>query len=845
MGKIQDAANGHWPDILSCLAGLSADQLTDKHQPCPLCGGKDRYRFDDNNGNGTWFCNQCGGKNHSGGGSNGMDMLMRRTKWDFKTAVQKIEQHLGIAREIPKPPLDGAEYVFKYTEDFYVLRFPNKKIRPFVFDGSRWKAGAPPEPKPLYNLNELFAKPAANVLVVEGEKAADAAKRLYPDFAVTTWSSGCNAFRKSNWQPVEGRTVFLWPDADEPGHEAMVKLSAHLLKNGVSDIYIVTPPPNAPKGWDLADAIWSEDEATTYILANITQVTPLPEPEPEPEVEQPDITPPDSIPEDNEYFCCLGFNDNQYYYQPHQTGQVVSLSRSAHGSGANLCALAPLAYWETLYPSKTGVNWTAAASSLFAKNHAVGFYDPTLLRGRGFWWDDDRSLLHLGDRIIVDGDTIPSTTKLSNSRYNYQRLVSLKGPKINSPLGDNEARQIATIANSLLWESKVSAKLLVGWVVLAPICGVLNWRPHAWLTAGAGSGKSTVLEDFVIPLLGDMRLVVVGNTSEAGIRQSLKADALPVIFDEAESNERADQIRMQSILSLARVASFETDANILKGSSDGTMQNFKIRSMFMFSSIATALKQGADRSRFAQLTLKNPEVEFATAEERAAHWDAIRKALDTYISVDVGRRLQARTFSLIPVIRDSIEVYKKAASEFFGGNQRDGDQYGTLMAGAWCLAFDRPPTREEAYASMGSAADWEAHLSRKDTSDHRTCVDIIMQHQIKIEGEDKTVTRTIAELILISLEWELDKNLVHKNVNAVLGRVGIKVDKSKNIFFGVNSHGLKRILKDTAWQDCYADILGRLAGATTGHSKYFAGYGRTSRCVSIPVSTLGLQKEAF
>ena len=96
------------------------------------------------------------------------------------------------------------------------------------------------------------------------------------------------------------------------------------------------------------------------------------------------------------------------------------------------------------------------------------------------------------------------------------------------------------------------------------------------------------------------------------------------------------------------------------------MQNFKIRSMFMFSSIATALKQGADRSRFAQLTLKNPEVEFATAEERAAHWDAIRKALDTYISVDVGRRLQARTFSLIPVIRDSIEVYKKAASEFFG-----------------------------------------------------------------------------------------------------------------------------------------------------------------------------------
>jgi phage/plasmid primase-like uncharacterized protein len=44
------------------LAGLTPDQLTDTHQPCPLCGGEDRYRFDDLNGTGSWYCNQCGGK---------------------------------------------------------------------------------------------------------------------------------------------------------------------------------------------------------------------------------------------------------------------------------------------------------------------------------------------------------------------------------------------------------------------------------------------------------------------------------------------------------------------------------------------------------------------------------------------------------------------------------------------------------------------------------------------------------------------------------------------------------------------------------------------------------------
>jgi len=75
---ILDAARGRWPDLLQQLGGLTAEQLTDKHQPCPLCGGKDRYRFDDQDGSGSWFCNKCGGKAGTGGAGSGMDMLMRR-----------------------------------------------------------------------------------------------------------------------------------------------------------------------------------------------------------------------------------------------------------------------------------------------------------------------------------------------------------------------------------------------------------------------------------------------------------------------------------------------------------------------------------------------------------------------------------------------------------------------------------------------------------------------------------------------------------------------------------------------------------------------------------------------
>lgn len=50
-------ARGHWAQI---LPALGVNILKNRHQPCPVCGGKDRFRFDDQEGRGTWFCNQCG-----------------------------------------------------------------------------------------------------------------------------------------------------------------------------------------------------------------------------------------------------------------------------------------------------------------------------------------------------------------------------------------------------------------------------------------------------------------------------------------------------------------------------------------------------------------------------------------------------------------------------------------------------------------------------------------------------------------------------------------------------------------------------------------------------------------
>lgn len=82
-----DVARGKWRGVLLTL-GIEARFLTGKHGPCPLCGGKDRYRWDNRNGDGTYFCSGCGA-------GNAMDLLMAVKGWDFKKAAQEVDQVVG------------------------------------------------------------------------------------------------------------------------------------------------------------------------------------------------------------------------------------------------------------------------------------------------------------------------------------------------------------------------------------------------------------------------------------------------------------------------------------------------------------------------------------------------------------------------------------------------------------------------------------------------------------------------------------------------------------------------------------------------------------------------------
>lgn len=85
--KVSEIATGRWPSILMYF-GIEERFLKNKHGECPICGGKDRYRFDDKAGRGTWICNQCGA-------GDGFALLEKYKGWTFKEAAYQVELIAG------------------------------------------------------------------------------------------------------------------------------------------------------------------------------------------------------------------------------------------------------------------------------------------------------------------------------------------------------------------------------------------------------------------------------------------------------------------------------------------------------------------------------------------------------------------------------------------------------------------------------------------------------------------------------------------------------------------------------------------------------------------------------
>ena len=194
-----------------------------------------------------------------------------RQRVDSWTPIQPIPIDAPPPPSHPRLGKPSTQWAYRDREGgtiFFVCRFDSdagKDVLPLVFaegpDGRRgWRWKGLPVPRPLYCLDRLAARPDAPVVVTEGEKAADAAQKLFPDHVAVTSPNGSDAAGRADWSPMEGRQVMVWPDADEKGAKYASDVARLCRDAGAKLIRFISPPKSVKGGWDSADA---EDEDWT------------------------------------------------------------------------------------------------------------------------------------------------------------------------------------------------------------------------------------------------------------------------------------------------------------------------------------------------------------------------------------------------------------------------------------------------------------------------------------------------------------------------------------------------------------------------------------------------------
>jgi putative DNA primase/helicase len=151
-----------------------------------------------------------------------------------------------------------------------------KEIMPVLWcalpDGKRaWRSSGFPKPRPLYRLSEIARNSAQPVLICEGEKTAEAAQLLFPDWVATTPMHGARSPHLTDWQPVKGRQIIIAADCDESGQGFADQVFGLCMAAGAASVQalsvetlgrqvlceetLIKREDEIPDGYDLADAV--------------------------------------------------------------------------------------------------------------------------------------------------------------------------------------------------------------------------------------------------------------------------------------------------------------------------------------------------------------------------------------------------------------------------------------------------------------------------------------------------------------------------------------------------------------------------------------------------------------
>lgn len=591
---------------------------------------------------------------------------------------------------------------------------------------------------------------------------------------------------------------------------------------------------------------------------------------------------------ENTFFRCLGYENGASFFMSMLSGQMFELNASTMRQNA-LIHLAPAEWWLRHFPSTPDRNgnirtdWESAVNALVKTTYRVGQYKAENQAGQGAWRDGDQIVFNNGRGLWVE-EVGPVSIRNFRGEKNYLSGRFCGMPDFDNPLPADspEAWALLALIENLNWAPEtraVSILNLFGWLAIGPLCGILPWRPHLWLSGERGVGKSWIINNIINPIFGDYGVNVKADSTESGLRNLLNMHAFPLVFDEAEGETIEDRKRMDRIIRLARHSADPGKSVVAQGVPGGRGQRqYAIASTFLMCSITPQLSQAADDTRFGRAHLL----------QGLNHYDFIEKLEEPakrLLTEEFSRRMMARMIMNGSRMLEVCKVMFNALSSF-SLERRLVDVYGTYLAGAWVLLCDGVPENEakaiewarNTFNMVDGLVSQAAELS--EDKDHVRLFRHLLTTDLKVETNAfGTRTFSVVELIEIATgTYPYEDTISAEEASRGLYRIGIKLGISRNrvirempagafeklslkeqskihgravnpnetpdcLLIHKKSTQIERFLKETPYAASYADVMLQAKNVRKGDSLRFPG--GTYRVLEVPLEVLSLSEDVI
>ena len=551
----------------------------------------------------------------------------------------------------------------------------------------------------------------------------------------------------------------------------------------------------------------------------------------------------------------LGLYRGRYYFQGGDPSEIRGwLPKEL--CLENLCDLCELAWWQDRFPfakdaparGPFDIAW--ARDELMKACRRVGLFRPDRVRGVGAWYSPalGYALLHDGSWVHEPGEAshLPADAP---GEFVFQAEPPIDGLLGYELLEEGDGELLAEALGRFSWARAIDAELLAGFLVLAPFCGALPWRPHMWITGGSQAGKSTLLSAVVYECLGRSAIRATMGSTEAGLRQYLGNAARPIVHDEAELGH--DPGRREALLAFARAQSSD-DLPVLKGSAGHKVELFRGVSSLLFVSVDVGLDRLSDVARWVVVELLRGESGRRPPEPLPAGF---------------GDRLRATTWRHFPAVLDWARAFQPRIGKALGSD-RLGWQYGLLLAGARLLRTCEPLGPGEADDQARRVREVLGDDAVSEARDERRCLAQLCAARLELTDDSGRRSWTqVGEAIAAAIQllpelpdvlplqvegarapmWRRGKEppewralcahgvRVHREWRELPGRGLLLVEA---VLVATSHPCLAAVFDGTEWGGGWWRALGRLSGAAPWGKAVRFGPGVVGKAVAVPFAEL-------